>query len=264
MDDPLQIHIASSFSAAASTYDRLALVQSRVADRLIDGMAMLGTPSRVLDIGCGTGALTRRLAALFPQAVITGIDIAPGMIREATRLADDTARVRFLVADATSFTDPRSFDLLVSSSTLHWVQPLARTCRHLAGLLEPMGAFAFAIMLEQTLNELHSARGGVVPDNPPVLRMPAPEQVRAALFAAGFAIQMEEVREVVAHAESAHEMLKKLKGLGVTGGPLSRGARPLTRSELQRLLTHYESAYRDEQGVRATYQVGYFWGTRNG
>ncbi len=263
MSDPAA-HIAVAFSAAAPTYDQLAHIQTRVADRLVDGMAMLGSPRRVLDVGCGTGFLTRRLSGLFPEADITALDIAPGMIREAARLAGGAPNIRFATADAATYTDVRPFDLLVSSSTLHWIQPLDRTCRHLAGLLEPFGSFAFAIMLEHTLRELHGARVAIAPGNPPALRMPAPARVRDALAAAGLAIQMEEIQEQVAHAGSAGEMLNKLKGLGVTGGPLSRGTRPLTRGELGRLIAHYEASHRDEHGVRATYQIGYFWGTRNG
>lgn len=258
-----QEHQQARFSAAAAGYNRLARVQRAVADRLFQGLAFLGDAHRVLDIGCGTGNLTRRLAETWPRADVDGIDLAPGMIDEARRLNGTATRPVFFVADAATFTGERPYDLLVSSSTLHWVQPLESTFKHLANLLTSDGGFAFAIMLEHTLKELHDARTEVAPDNPPAQRMPSNEAVCDALARAGFHVEIDEMEEHVTHAESTAELLHELQALGVTGGPLSRGTRPLSRGEIQRLAGIYDTRYRDEAGVFATYQVGHYWGWRN-
>lgn len=260
--NPILRHQQTRFTNAAPRYEQLAHVQRAVADRLFSGLAFLGAPQRILDIGCGTGALTRRLAETWPRAEVEGIDLAPGMIAEARRLTGSAARPTFHIADAATFTTLRPYDVLVSSSTLHWIQPLARTLQHLATLLERGGRFAFALMLEDTLRELHTLRAQIAPDNAPAQRMPSEAAVRQALQEAGLRVGLDEIETQVVHAETAAHLLRDLRAVGVTGGALSRGARPLTRDELQRLLAAYDETYRDERGVRATYQVGYFWGER--
>jgi ubiquinone/menaquinone biosynthesis C-methylase UbiE len=76
-------------------------------------------PSRILDLGTGTGAGATWLAGRFPAARIAGVDVSPGMIEVARRelpaeLAD---RVEFAVADATALPYPDGeFDLITQVS----------------------------------------------------------------------------------------------------------------------------------------------------
>ncbi len=259
----LQQHQQARFSAAAPRYDQSALIQRAVADRLFQGLAYLGNATRALDIGCGTGQLSRRLAATWPNAFVLGIDHAPGMIEEARRLNEGAARPVFETADALRYRPAATFDLVVSSSTLHWMQPLERTMNVIAGFLEPGGSFAFALMLDGTLQELHEARLAVAPECPPLQRMPSEASVINALRAAGLRADITEVEEHRIHAPTARELVRDLRNLGVTGGPLSRGARPLKRAELDALFARYDERYRDDRGVYASYRVGYAWGVRH-
>jgi ubiquinone/menaquinone biosynthesis C-methylase UbiE len=83
--------------------------------------AALAPGAAVLEIGCGTGQLTERLAAYGFR--LTAIDIGPSMIAAARR--------RLLGAEvcfqATSFEDldaaAGSFDLVISSAAFHWIDP---------------------------------------------------------------------------------------------------------------------------------------------
>lgn len=259
----LQEHQRVRFSAAASGYDRFARVQRAVAENVLRGLTFAAAPKRVLDIGCGDGNLTRQIAGIWPEAEVEGIDLAPGMIESARRLNTDSTRPRFTVADAATFTSARPYDALVSSSALHWAQPLNSTFANLGRLLAPGGRFVFALMLKNTLRELHAARARVVPDNPPTQRMPSDQNVRAALNSNGFKLEASEVEERLTHSESARALLRELHELGVTGGGLSRGARPLSRTELHHLIEYYDAHYRDPQGVFATYHVGHYWGVRH-
>ncbi len=258
-----QLNQQAQFSAAAAGYDRFAHTQRAVANQLFEGLAHAGEMRRILDVGCGTGALTRHLAIAWPKAEVEGIDHAQGMIEEARRISGNAERPRYLLADAQSFRAPLPYDLIASSSTLHWIQPLEFTLQHLASLLAPRGAFAFAIMLERTLYELHGARAQIAPNNIPAAKMPSHDVVMQGLAGADLRVVANEVQEFLVHAESASSLLGDLRALGVTGGPLSLGARSLTRGEVQQLLALYERCFRDERGVRATYHVGYYWGQRN-
>lgn len=97
--------------------------------------------SRILDVGCGSGALLRLLGRLRPDARLTGVDPAAGMVREA--VASARAAVLQASAEALPFGDG-SFDLVVSSSSFsHWEDKAAglAECRR---VLAPGGALLLA------------------------------------------------------------------------------------------------------------------------
>ena len=75
----------------------------------------LGGPLRILDLGCGTGEITRRLADLYPQAQVTGVDILEGNLALARRgRGEEGERLRYEAGDAFALRfDAASFDLVV-------------------------------------------------------------------------------------------------------------------------------------------------------
>jgi SAM-dependent methyltransferase len=90
---------------------------------------------RILDLGCGDGALTEKLVAL--GALVVGVDTSPEMIAAARGRGLD---VRMMDARALSFAG--EFDAVFSNAVLHWVKddpdaPIAGTFR----ALKPGGRF---------------------------------------------------------------------------------------------------------------------------
>ncbi|MCJ0824578.1 class I SAM-dependent methyltransferase [Luteimonas sp. 50] len=68
--------------------------------RLFDRYALPGAP-RILDLGCGTGEITRRLAQRYPRAMLLGVDILEGNLARARRDSEALAgRVRYAQGDA--------------------------------------------------------------------------------------------------------------------------------------------------------------------
>ena len=87
-----------------------------------------GEPGRILELGTGTGAGARMLAARFPRAAIDAVDLSPAMIDAARARGAD--RVRFAVADAASLPfDDGSFDLAVQLNMPVYPKELARVLR---------------------------------------------------------------------------------------------------------------------------------------
>lgn len=86
-------------------------------------------PKRALDLGTGTGGAAFAIARRFPEADVTGVDLAERMIEHARRnLTDDlSGRVRFEVADAAQlrFADG-SFDLVGLSNMIPFFDELER------------------------------------------------------------------------------------------------------------------------------------------
>ncbi len=110
-----------------------------------DLMARVGarSPSTVVDLGCGPGNLTRRLADRWPGAQVLGIDSSPEMIDRAQREATD--RVRFAVGDLRRWSPPEPVDVLVSNATLQWVPGHVDLLGDLVAVLAPGGWLAFQV-----------------------------------------------------------------------------------------------------------------------
>jgi 2-polyprenyl-3-methyl-5-hydroxy-6-metoxy-1,4-benzoquinol methylase len=101
-------------------------------------------PRRILEIGCGEGAVAERLATSFPAAVITAIDITPAVGR---LFRGDRLRVSFRREEARELAQRQqnSFDLILMCDVLHHVPSSARRDLLSAArrLLAPQGAFIF-------------------------------------------------------------------------------------------------------------------------
>jgi ubiquinone/menaquinone biosynthesis C-methylase UbiE len=92
-------------------------------------LAELGPPSRVLDLGTGTGVAAKAVARRFPNTHVAAIDLSPAMISEArTRLPPDLdGRVVYEVADAAAlpFGD-EAFELVTLANMIPFFDELAR------------------------------------------------------------------------------------------------------------------------------------------
>lgn len=98
------------------------------ADKLASleaALARLGTrPRRILDVGTGTGSAARHLAARWPDAETTGIDLSQQMLVEAERLGGGP---RYAAGDASRLPFPDgSFDLVVLVNMIPFFDELAR------------------------------------------------------------------------------------------------------------------------------------------
>ena len=85
-------------------------------------------PSRVLDVGTGTGAGALLAAERWPDAQVTGIDVAPAMIGVAKQKTADP-RVQFLVADVTTLDPGDGYDLVVMLNMPPFFAHVARLLR---------------------------------------------------------------------------------------------------------------------------------------
>ena len=89
-------------------------------------------PSKVLDLGTGTGKAARVVAKRFPGAEVVGVDLAPEMVRQAEDLlpSELAGRVSFEVADGASLPfDDGAFDLVVLQNMIPFFEELGRVVR---------------------------------------------------------------------------------------------------------------------------------------
>lgn len=90
---------------------------------------------RILDLGCGDGALTEQLAR--SGAIVVGVDASASMIEAARRRGLDVH-----IADARALPFSGEFDAVFSNAVLHWVTEAERAARSIRGALRAGGRFA--------------------------------------------------------------------------------------------------------------------------
>jgi len=83
-------------------------------------MARLAGNEDILDLGCGDGVLTARLAELVLHGSVLGIDSSAGMIASAEEHVQPN--LSFRLTDISEIDFERAFDLIFSNATLHWVK----------------------------------------------------------------------------------------------------------------------------------------------
>ncbi len=89
---------------------------------------------RILDVGCGTGHLTKRIAE--SGANVIGLDSSDEMIATARANYPD---IEFRLADASDFKFAESFDAVFSNAALHWVKRAEEAVICMARALVPFG-----------------------------------------------------------------------------------------------------------------------------
>jgi ubiquinone/menaquinone biosynthesis C-methylase UbiE len=113
----------AAFDRLAAAYDRRWARYTAATTRETLVRLALQPGERLLDLGCGTGALLRELAVRGAPDRLSGVDLSPAMV--ALARARLPAAVRLAVADAAALPFPAgSFDVVVSSSSFHfWPRP---------------------------------------------------------------------------------------------------------------------------------------------
>jgi malonyl-CoA O-methyltransferase len=263
--------VRSAFHRRAGTYEEMVVVQKRVIERLAGNLretGSCGNPGRILDVGAGTGMLLRTARALFPDAVIAGLDLAPGMVRTAMPALKGRGITIFVEGDAERLPFAGgSFDLVLSTSTYQWLNDLEPAFSEVFRVLAPAGSFRFALFGEDTLLELKGAyrkalSAGYQVKDDRTHRFFSEQEVRYAMEKAGFSgCFTESVWEREYHAD-VPALLRSLRGIGAGNASGFAGKGLAGRKIMQNMMDAYLNDYGEKDGIPATYQVVYGKGAK--
>ena len=155
----------AAFGERADRYDDgwLGRFHHEVAQRVASVVdSVIASPSRILDVGCGTGYLLALLAQRYPDAEkLAGIDASAAMVAVARTLSlDPRIQVREAIAEQLPFGDAE-FDLIVSTTSFdHW-RDQAAGLRECARVLDRDGVLVLADLFSPLLRPtLIGARRG--------------------------------------------------------------------------------------------------------
>jgi SAM-dependent methyltransferase len=201
----------------------------------------LGPWDRVLELGCGNGAMAEYVSSAT-GAHVTGIDYIPEAIRQARERARTQGdRLAFYVGDIGHLVDvesrlpcrPHSFDALISVDTLYFTD-LRDTVRQMRALLAPGGQMALFYQYDRHLG---AARETFDPATLAPERTPLGE----ALLANGLRFEARDFTEDnYRHAQLKKRVLEELQGA----------------FEAEDNLFLYKNRYAEARGVIAEYEAG--------
>lgn len=135
MADPL----VAEYAKAAKHYDEKWAFYVEATTRETLRRLPLAAASRVLDVGCGTGELLRRVRANVPDAVLAGLDPVPEMLDVARDKLSGRADLRVGYADRLPW-NAGTFDVVVSCNMFHYISEPLTALREMARVLRPGGA----------------------------------------------------------------------------------------------------------------------------
>lgn len=260
--------VKQSFHRQAEGYDDHAIVQKRVVERLLEVLVQEDvSPTRILDVGTGTGLLARNLARLHTDALLCCVDLAPGMAVAARRTLGPGALVAVADAERLPFRDS-SFDCIVSSSTFQWLESLEIAFREAWRLLSPGGVFAFALFGHGTFRELkdsyRSALAAVGREGEDrTHRFFTVHKVRAAMDLAGFHLKRLFAEDEVEYHPDVPFFLRSVKEIGAGNASPLRSRGLGERRVMVEMMRLYGERYGGEKGIPATYTVIYGVGIKD-
>lgn len=158
--------IARGFGGASATYDGASRLQKIMGNAMLAEFAGIPVPESILDLGCGTGWFCQKLAEKYPDSVITGADLSPGMLAEAFKR--NPGAVHWLCSDAEQLPlADNSVDLIFSNLMIQWSTRPAMVLRECRRILRPGGRLAISTLLDGTLSELKQAWAEADPGQAP-------------------------------------------------------------------------------------------------
>lgn len=221
----------------------------------------LAPGERVLELGCGTGELARRLAdAVGPQGEVLATDVASGMVALAERTLADVPHARVAQADAASTgLDPDRFDAAAFVMGLMFVVAQQQAAQELRRVLRPGGRAVVATWAGPERNLWLAGVGmaamvhGVVPPGPPtepggLFSLAQPERLEAVLRAGGFTDVVVDEVPLTVHYPDVDAWFETVSALA---GPLSvaLAARPEALPAVKETAAGFVAQHLTDEGL---------------
>lgn len=241
MNNTSDVAVWQAFDHASESYDRVTLLQRQSADFLFELMQSSGDflpedSQQWLDVGCGTGAIAKKIAAQGQP--VFALDQSPAMLAHVVGVKSITpvqGDIRHL-----PFND-QSIERMASHFALHWLSPsiLPELCR----VMKSAGVMWLAVPVQGSFASVHQR----YPDLPLFDFLPAEAWTSAT---EAQAVELISVNETCWSQPFDHlqDLLHTLKLMG--GNRLGRAETPVS-------LSQFRSWLRDVEPIALEYQVLY-------
>ncbi|GAA2894952.1 class I SAM-dependent methyltransferase [Streptosporangium fragile] len=232
-------------------YERLPQHYQPLLDHLVRALDVR-PGERVLDVATGTGALAARLAR--SGAEVTGVDLAPGLIETAKRLAaDEGLDIRYEVGDAENLPyEDASFDVVASSIGSMFAPDHDAVARELARVCRPGGRLVLGHWShERGVVDMFKVMAPFMSPPPPGAGSPfrwGDREYAGQRLGGAFELRYEE-GDAPQTGESGEEVWELFATVYGPTRTLAESLEPGRREELRRAFVEFYEGYRTKDGV---------------
>ena len=259
MSDIDRLSVRRSFERAAEGYDSTAILQQEIGSRLLSRLDYIRLqPASVLDLGAGTGLLSKALKHQYRKSQVIALDFAMPMLQKVRRhRAGLFRKMDCVCADAAMLPFANeSFDLVFSNLMLQWCRPVEAYFQEVRRILRPDGLFMLTTFGPDTLMELRQA-WSTAGDGVHVHDFTDMHDLGDALLQAGFAEPVMDMEILTATYSDIVPLLRDIRGVGASYADINRPRGLMGKTSFQAFKQAYER-FRDGSGkLPATYEVIY-------
>lgn len=252
--------VTKHFSKAAKEYDEYANVQKEMAFFLKDILEK-ESAYEILEIGCGTGYLTKILADKFPDAHILATDISPDMIQSAKYKLSNYKNITYAILDGEKIPTDKKYDLIISNAAFQWFSDYKQAFQHFFACLKSKGYLIYSTFGPKTFIELNQSFAHAYEKNhikEKYTTGPAFSEMNALIETsanAGFISTYQE-KIYTEYFSSPKEFLRSIKKIGANNS--SQSDRILINKKVMAdMLTYYENTFFKDNQIYTTYHAIY-------
>lgn len=257
--------VRKGFANAAHTYEDAAVVQREITRRVCERVEQFSlNPRRILDLGCGLGQISQHLIELFPDADYFGLDFAHSMLSEG-RKRSSNVNVHWICADIEQLpVCAEGFDLIVSTSTLHWCDSPEHVYGSCLNILANGGLMLFSTFGPDTLKELRTCFASAGSGAAHVNQFEDMHTLGDWLLAGGFDAPVVEAEKITVRYASPRQLMKDLRHTGANNHLRQRASGLYGSRRMQAVMSEYEKLRLPTGEYPATYEVIYAHARKSG
>ncbi len=237
--------IARCFRRSLLTYDDEAVVQNRLAIRLLQSLECLPESAfyRVLEIGCCTGNLSEMLCDRKPVATLFLNDLVADFENTVTQRLSQCSATAVVpcFGDIETATLPPNLSLVVSGATLQWLTNLPEFFRRIGRELQSGSYLVFSLFGDGTLKEMSSLT--------PIKLQYSSDREVLSMLEHDFKVEAYEQYDDQLMFKSVQEILSHIRATGIGGV----GEYKWNKESLKRFIESYKKQFATEKGLPVSY-----------
>ena len=249
--------VKSAFNKASANYDKYAFLQKEIAARLDAKLDIISAESNmILDLGAGTGLLSKQLSKRFPDSQLICLDFAQNSLKNNQTTDKICANANHLpLAD-------NSVDIVMSSLMMQWCPDLKQLFSEIHRVLKNDGLILFSTFGPDTLKELKKS-WSVVDNETHVNTFVDMHDIGDQMLGAGFVSPVTEMEKLTLTYQTVTDLLRDLKAIGAQSVD-TRSKSLMGKDKFKLMIEMYES-FRKDGKLPATYEViyGHAWVRQN-